>query len=503
MTHTTVLNAALQYEKLGWSVIPLIPKGKSPLYSWTEFQKRRATPEEITEWFIRSPDLNLGIVTGAVSGIAVVDLDGTIGQENGAKLSLASTLTSLTGDGKQLFYKYREGICNTASKLAEKVDVRGEGGYVVAPPSTHPNGKQYRWINPVFSVASLPEFPANLFATAKIADKTTTNGNSWIANALDGLKEGNRDTTFARVVGRLHHSGLDPITIRALLSPYADSCSFTGLDKVIKSITRYDRAVNAVNAESGGQSIEEFMQESEPVEWIVPDLIAKSSIGFIAGLPETLKTWLMIDLAIECARGGGNWLGLFPVSAARVLFVDQERFKGETQRRLRKVIGAKGLTATSLRDSLYVSCGTTTRLNLDESFRAFRSKLLELRPDLVIIDSFATFHTEDENDRRNIQTVIERVKQLREEVGATFIFIDHETKSVFTDKENKESPSAFRMVGSVGKSAAAEFVFTVRRYDPTTSTVYHTKSTLCPTVACFNATVKDVQDGIIVEGKAE
>jgi KaiC/GvpD/RAD55 family RecA-like ATPase len=349
----------------------------------------------------------------------------------------------------------------------------------------------------------LPEFPANLSAAPTIVDKTITSGNSWIANALDGLKEGNRDTTFARVVGRLHHSGLDPITIRALLSPYADHCTFTGLDKVIKSVTRYNRAVNTLQVESGGESIEEFMQESEPVEWIVPDLIAKSSVGFVAGLPETLKTWLLLDLAVEVARGGGKWLGLFGCTAGRVLFIDQERFKGETQRRFKKLISAKGLTASSLRDSLYVSCGTTTRLNLDESFRAFRSKLLELRPDLVIIDSFATFHTEDENDRRSIQKVIERIKELREETGSTFIFIDHETKSVFTDKENKESPSAFRMVGSVGKSAAAEFVFTVRRYDPSTSTVYHTKSTLCPTIPCFNATVKDVQDGIIVRGKVE
>jgi Bifunctional DNA primase/polymerase, N-terminal/AAA domain len=492
-----MLQAALQYERFGWSVIPLREREKTPIGSWSEFQKRRASPEEIRQWWTERPNANLGIVTGAVSGLSVIDLDGVAGVKNGLALGYASAVTSLTGNGRQLFYKFTEGTCNSASKIAEGVDVRGEGGYVVAPPSVHPNGKRYQFLTSVTSVEQLK--PLTVCAPTGIAKPLDTSAEHWMTEALSGLREGNRDSTFARVVGKLHSGGLDPTAIRSLLRPHADRCGFADLDKVIASISRYARPDNQIG-ETAGENIETFLQEGKPVEWICKNIIAKGAIGFVAGLPETMKTWLTMDLAVECARGGGTWLGLFPVSPARVLFVDQERFKGETQRRFKNIIGAKGIKAADLKGSLFVRCGTTTRLDLEASFRAFRSELLELRPDLVIVDSFATFHTRNDNDRQAIQPVLESIKQLRAEIGCSFVFIDHESKAVFQDKELDEAPSAFRMVGSVGKAAAAEFVLTVRRYDDHTSTVWHTKSTLSQTVPCFNTTLVDTPTGIKIEG---
>lgn len=495
-----MLSAALDYQKKGLSVIPLKPREKTPLLaSWKDYQTRRATEDEIKLWWTSFPTANVGVVTGDISGLTVLDLDGPDGLKYFQQNRVNSSCISLTGKGKQLWYKRPEGgIANSAGKIAKGVDVRGDGGYIVAPPSIHPNGKRYQFITGVCSVANLPVFPANLIAPV-VSPKAAV-GSSWVADELGNLQEGNRDTTFTRVVGRLFASGLDPVTVHALLRPYADRCGFTDLDKIIKSVSRYGPFRGSTPIDDRAASISDFLEDIKPVEWICKDIIAKSSVGFVAGLPETMKTWLLIDLAVECARGGGQWVGLFPVGPAKVLFVDQERFKGETQRRFKAIIRAKGLEPMSLKGSLYIRCGTTTRIDLEDSYRAFRSELLELKPDLVIIDSFATFHTREENDRKEIQTVLERIKQLRSEIGCTFIFIDHEGKSVWTDKQNNESPSAFRMVGSVGKTAAAEFVLTVRRYDETTSTVYHTKSTLARTVPCFNTTVRDVPEGIVVEG---
>jgi KaiC/GvpD/RAD55 family RecA-like ATPase len=439
-------------------------------------------------------------VTGAISGLGVVDLDGPIGAKNGVGLHLPNTLTSLTGEGRQLFYKYREGVCNSASEVAEKVDVRGEGGYCAAPPSVHPNGKRYQWLSGSVSNANaLPDFPILSSVSTPTAKTTVQLGTGWIQDALSGLKEGNRDATFARIVGKLHHSGLDPVTIRALLHPHAVRCSFADLDKVVRSITRYDRAVASTD-NGPTPSIGAFLEVEEPVKWLVPGIFARGSVGFVAGLPEVMKTWLLIDLAVECARGGGKWLNLFPVEKAKVLFIDQERFKGETQRRFKNIISAKGLSINDLKDSLFVRCGTTTRLDLDASYRAFKTELEELRPDLVIVDSFATFHVGDENDRMAIQGMLERVKELRNEIGCTFLFVDHEGKAAYGDIANNEAPSAGRIVGSIGKVAAAETVLTVRRYDDRTSTVWHTKSTLSQCVPCFNTTIADVPEGITVSG---
>src|ERR1039457_3910270 len=103
-----LLNAAIQYERLGLSVIPLKTQDKIPLLSWAEFQKRRASESEIRKWWSDCPYANIGLVTGMVSGIAVVDLDGSLGIKYGVEHKLTSPMTSLTGRGRQLFYKYRE-----------------------------------------------------------------------------------------------------------------------------------------------------------------------------------------------------------------------------------------------------------------------------------------------------------------------------------------------------------------------------------------------------------
>jgi RecA-family ATPase len=247
--------------------------------------------------------------------------------------------------------------------------------------------------------------------------------------------------------------------------------------------------------------IESFLRDNIPVKWICNPICAEGALGFVAGLPEAYKTWVLIDLAIECARGGGLWLGLYPVSSAKVLFIDQERSKSESQRRLRSVMVGKHIEPKTLKDTLFIKCGTTIRLDLDESFNAFKRLLADMRPTLVLVDSFATFHQSDENDRMTIQKVMERVKELRQEFGCAIVFVDHENKSAYSDKDMGIAPSAGRMAGSVGKVAAAEFVLTVRRYDPETCVVYHTKSTMGERVKPFAVHVTDIDGGVKVWGE--
>lgn len=386
---------------------------------------------------------------------------------------------------------------SNATRVLSGVDIRGEHGYIVAPPSIHPNGKRYTWLSGPTS--RLPEFPSVLAGQIKSGGVTargviTTRPETWLSDALAGLKEGSRNDTFARIIGKLHYQGLDKTAIWTLLLPHAHACGFsdTELNSVLQSITKREGG-KTQSAESG--SVEIFLKDITPVEWICKPVIANGSLGFIAGLPETYKTWLTIDLAIECAKGGGLWLGLFPVEGKRVLFIDQERNKAETQRRFKGVMAAKGIEASSLKDRLFIKSGTTTRLDLDDSFRAFRGELLAIRPDLVIVDSFATFHIGDENDRMSIQKVMERIKELRSEIGCAFLFIDHENKGAYSAQADGEAPNAGRMVGSIGKVAASESCLTVRRYDAGTCSVFHTKSTMGERVPSFNVHVDNTPEG--------
>ena len=72
------LNFAMQYAELGWSVVPLIPRQKRPIkgFAWKKYQAMNPTSEEIKEWWNKWPEANIGIVTGSISNLCVVDFDG-------------------------------------------------------------------------------------------------------------------------------------------------------------------------------------------------------------------------------------------------------------------------------------------------------------------------------------------------------------------------------------------------------------------------------------------
>lgn len=492
---------ALQYLRQGYSIIPLKPRSKEPLIPWQEYQKRHATEAEVRGWFTSHPRANIGLVTGQISGIAVVDLDGPEGVSNGRSLGLTSPLISITGKGRQLIYKHPGGnVCNAVRKYPG-IDIRGDGGYVVAPPSIHPNGRRYSWIGQLSK--QLPLFPSSIFAQEKPQAIASSSG--WIAKALEEMTHGNIDNTLFRICSRLRNDGYSESDAAILLRPHAERAGATGghLEEKIKNVwKRYEANPKAEQVDpANAESIDSFMAALTPVDWICRPLIAKGTLGFVAGLPETNKTWLLMDLALECAvSGGGKWLELFPVRHSRVLFIDQERFKGETQRRFRAMMREKGIESHGIKDNLFIRCGTTTRLDLAPSYEAFRRELLEIKPELVIVDSWASFQSSDENNRQSVQVVLERIKALRTEIGCTFLFIDHENKMAFNDEE---LPSYTRMVGSIAKPAAAETIFTVRRFDADTVLVHHTKSTLASTTKSIVVKVIDTEHGVKVVGQGE
>ena len=152
-----------QYLSRGLSIIPLRFKGKEPLIPWKEFQERVAGWEEVEEWFRRFGKFNVAIVTGVVSGnLVVIDFDDKekareffekVERLKGEpKYALMNTWWVETGKGVHVylridcgFEEFRE-LFRTKPRLVDGVDIKAEGGYVVAPPSIHPTGKQYKFI---------------------------------------------------------------------------------------------------------------------------------------------------------------------------------------------------------------------------------------------------------------------------------------------------------------------------------------------------------------------
>lgn len=174
---------ALEAIKKGTSVIP-VGKDKIPLIQWKEYQERLATAEEIENWYKQWPEANVGIVTGKISNLSIVDVE-----KGGDVTRFPKTLTIRTGGGGWHLYYHYFPITNKA-RIFPLTDVRSEGGYVVAPTSAHASGKKYE----VLESLPIAKFPAILFG-----EKTS----EWKNKIISPIQPGSRNTDFTSIVGGL------------------------------------------------------------------------------------------------------------------------------------------------------------------------------------------------------------------------------------------------------------------------------------------------------------
>ncbi len=156
-----LLAAALEYAAKGWRVLPLHwptadgcscgqdcgHNGKHPLIrNW----KKRATTnaQTIRAWWQRWPNANVGIATGEASGLLVLDIDGTAGAASIEQAGgCPDTIRARTGNGMHCYFTHPAGQLPNAVRFAPGLDVRAEGGMIVAPPSLHASGRRYSWLS--------------------------------------------------------------------------------------------------------------------------------------------------------------------------------------------------------------------------------------------------------------------------------------------------------------------------------------------------------------------
>ena len=162
----TIYNAALAYAEINWHVLPVHAPmgngcscfikgctsiGKHPVFKGG-WKIASIDPNQIKEWFDKGLKRNLAIATGAISGIYILDVDGREGEEALRKLEakydqLPATASVITGRGRHLYFKSPpEKIPCSAGTLGRGLDIRGDGGFIIAPPSLHHSGARYEWI---------------------------------------------------------------------------------------------------------------------------------------------------------------------------------------------------------------------------------------------------------------------------------------------------------------------------------------------------------------------
>jgi len=269
----------------------------------------------IREWWTRWPGANVGMATGLMSGLLVIDLD----SEEAIRRFLATypeagaTLQAETGRGRHFYFQWQDGIRNDAGRiLGEGIDVRGEGGFVILPPSIHSNGKSYHWLN---EADPLP-LPRRL---REVLTCRSSGGDRSQSEHVERIQEGKRNDTLASLAGTMRRRGMSLEAIEAaLLAENAQKCvpplPEIEVERISRSVANYEPVENigsSVSAPKGGsragtelKTWEGYLSETpEEREWTLKGLLPDSGLVVLGGRGKHGKSTLAIHKARAIALG--------------------------------------------------------------------------------------------------------------------------------------------------------------------------------------------------------
>ena len=264
MSNNIFLDAAIDYASKGMAVFPIKPKGKQPI---TKKGVHDATTnfDTIKKWWTKHPSANIGIACGEVSGyLLVVDVDEKENGVSGAdSLSewersngdLPETVRSITGrGGSHLFYRLKGETGKNKVNLLEGVDIRSDGGYIVAPPSIHPNGNSYEW---EYDPDEYPIAEANDVVRKLLDADKPEQTDKFVMPGKVG--SGKRNDTIYKLACSLQAKGLiDSVILNTCRAANTEQCdpplSDAEVDKIVESALKHDKGV-AIRAPSGSVSL--------------------------------------------------------------------------------------------------------------------------------------------------------------------------------------------------------------------------------------------------------
>lgn len=351
----TILEYALYYAtEMSWAVFPLhsidesgrCTCGKPDCESPGKHPRTRrgvldASKDEtkIRAWFgDLAPLSNIGIATGRISNLIVLDEDAAKGgnryeleEEN---VFLFDTTSVESGGGFHFYYEYPPdmNIKNSASRLGKFIDVRGDGGYVVAPPSIHVSGAIYEFV----SDAPLIDFPREWYQrlvsaqTNQINNPQAANGDNGASGLFvppphtnlivpDSINQGARNDSLARLAGSLRRIGLNEAEINAALQHLNNRVckpplASTEVAEIARKISRYapHDTIETAETDAGGTDYENTLRPYSLDNFFDIDFGEKEILGFHIGKKDIAviqaatnagKTTLLRNVALCMAAG--------------------------------------------------------------------------------------------------------------------------------------------------------------------------------------------------------
>lgn len=211
-----------KYRSEGLSFFPIPFKSKQAVIEWKFLQERLPTGAEVSQWFNGNPS-NIAVVCGRVSGNLVIldcdsqekfaELAAIICQHMGIEDIREFTRISKTSKGYHIWLRTKEPV---KSQKFPQLDIKGEGGYIIAPPSVHPFGDVYEFINdkPIVKVDNLKLIGIDI----EQKPDEPSNQPGWVSQLLaDGTSEGQRNDSAAKLAGYFRNTLPQDVTERIML----------------------------------------------------------------------------------------------------------------------------------------------------------------------------------------------------------------------------------------------------------------------------------------------
>ena len=230
--------------------------------------------EQIREWWTKWPNANIGMPTGTSSMLWVLDLDLPDGDKSFEALErehgeVPSTATQRTGSGgRQKFFAWTDEIRNSTKRVGPDIDVRGEGGYVVLPPSRHVTGRNYEWVKGedlgILGFTAAPQWLTDaVLAVSKAAPQT--NGTHHEAS----IPAGQRNDTLYRLARSLRTKRLkQDAVLAALLAENRLVCNPPMTDAEVQVIVgnAFKQPNRADFKQEAGEEEKPFLSVSDPMK---------------------------------------------------------------------------------------------------------------------------------------------------------------------------------------------------------------------------------------------
>jgi hypothetical protein len=432
---TTLRLAAQQILAKGKSIIP-VGRDKRPLLNWQEFQTRKPTKMEVEGWFDQWPGANIAMPTGALNGVVVIDCDSDDANRRFLEVcpDASKTLSAKTPRGFHYYFQHEEGVRNDAGKkLGEGIDIRGDGGYVLVPPSVLDSGHGYHW-NYLATPVQLPRKVAD--AIIKVLDQPPEPGLD-TARASDGIiPKGGRNQHLTKIAGSQRRLGLTFEEILDVLTKINETrCSpplpESELVTIARSNARYTPEVLPTSRPPLRHhdlvTIDLSTVKPQPVKWLWKNRIpigARPTL--VEGDGGVAKSWLTMDIAARVSTGKPFHDGWRP-PVGNVIIVSAE--DDPSMVLVPRLIGqgadlSKISTVSAARD------GDDERGFSLQDIDRLTLLVEEKRPKLIIIDPvIAYLGSVNMNDNGGIRGLLTPLQAMAAKYDVAVILVRHLNKS--------------------------------------------------------------------------